>query len=88
MNETELHSRLGELFEVLTALPSAKTAKAPQKDSYLPHTPAKSSDEMMDFIRLRAKYLVFDLEATRRENRYLREMLERRSSFGEGSDPS
>ena len=29
-----------------------------------------------DFLRLSIKYLLFDLEATRRENAYLRKMLE------------
>lgn len=32
--------------------------------------------ESMDFLRLSVKYLVFDLEATRRENAYLRKMVE------------
>jgi len=30
----------------------------------------------LDFLRLHSKYLLFDLEATRRENTYLRRMLE------------
>lgn len=33
--------------------------------------------ESLDYLRLSVKYLVFDLEATRRENRYLRRMLEK-----------
>ena len=32
--------------------------------------------ESLDYLRLSVKYLVFDLEATRRENRYLRRMLD------------
>ena len=32
--------------------------------------------ESLDYLRLSIKYLVFDLEATRRENTYLRKMLE------------
>ena len=32
--------------------------------------------EALDYLRLSVKYLVFDLEATRRENAYLRRMLE------------
>ena len=32
--------------------------------------------ESLDYLRLSVKYLVFDLEATRRENRYLRRMIE------------
>ena len=35
--------------------------------------------ESLDYLRLSVKYLVFDLEATRRENAYLRRMLEQSS---------
>jgi septal ring factor EnvC (AmiA/AmiB activator) len=35
--------------------------------------------ESLDYLRLSVKYLVFDLEATRRENTYLRRMLEQSS---------
>jgi hypothetical protein len=31
--------------------------------------------ESLDYLRLSVKYLVFDLEATRRENQYLRRMI-------------
>jgi hypothetical protein len=37
-----------------------------------------SPDESMDYLGLQIKYLIFDLEATRRENRYLLRMLENR----------
>ena len=33
-------------------------------------------EKPLDYLRLSIKYLVFDLEATRRENGYLRKMLE------------
>jgi hypothetical protein len=32
--------------------------------------------ESLDYLRLSVKYLVFDLEATRRENSYLRKLLQ------------
>ena len=32
--------------------------------------------ESIDFIRLAIKYMLFDLEAMRRENQYMRQMLE------------
>ena len=32
--------------------------------------------ESLDYLRLSVKYLVFDLEATRRENAYLRRLIE------------
>jgi len=36
--------------------------------------------ESLDYLRLSVKYLVFDLEATRRENRYLRSLLDNKRS--------
>lgn len=38
-----------------------------------------SLQESLDYLRVSIKYLMFDLEATRRENAYLRKMLEERS---------
>jgi hypothetical protein len=35
--------------------------------------------ESLDYLRLSIKYLVFDLEATRRENQYLRKLLDRQA---------
>ena len=46
--------------------------------------------ESLDYLRLSVKYLVFDLEATRRENAYLRRMLEQSSRDAQrklGEDP-
>ena len=46
--------------------------------------------ESLDYLRLTVKYLVFDLEATRRENAYLRRLIERndgrKGSRGAGED--
>jgi hypothetical protein len=33
-------------------------------------------DSRFDYLRIQIKYLLFDLEATRRENKHLRKMLE------------
>ena len=88
MNEKLVHNKLGELAEIIAALPAANAEK-PSKGTYLSRAlpmSAKSSEELIDHVRLRLKYVLFDLEATRRENRYLRQMLERRSNFGEGPD--
>lgn len=40
------------------------------------------TEEMMASLRTRVKYLMFDVEATRRENQYLREMLDHGSKGG------
>lgn len=37
-----------------------------------------SLEELMDTLHLQVNYLLFDLEATRRENRYLRHIIENR----------
>ena len=38
--------------------------------------PGNELQEALDYLRLSVKYLVFDLEATRRENNYLRRIIE------------
>lgn len=38
--------------------------------------------ELLDYLRLCIKYQSFDLEATRRENEYLKKLLERKQSKG------
>jgi hypothetical protein len=43
--------------------------------------------ESLDYLRLSVKYLVFDLEATRRENAYLRRLLEQANQNADG-DPN
>jgi len=40
--------------------------------------------ESLDHLRLSVKYLVFDLEATRRENQYLRRLIE--ANGGDAND--
>lgn len=40
--------------------------------------------ESLDQLRLSVKYLVFDLEATRRENQYLRKLIEAHGDTEQG----
>ena len=82
MNEHELHGKLAELMEEISTLPPTerkKLAKAAgdtrQRHERLRAT-VSSLQESLDYLRLSIKYLMFDLEATRRENSYLRKMLE------------
>ncbi len=42
--------------------------------------------ESLDYLRLTIKYLVFDLEATRRENSYLRKLVEQANCEDEDDD--
>jgi len=39
---------------------------------------------LLDYLRVCIKYQTFDLEATRRENQYLRKLLEESNRGGEG----
>ncbi|MCH2144939.1 MAG: hypothetical protein MK082_07305 [Phycisphaerales bacterium] len=43
--------------------------------------------ESLDYLRLSVKYLVFDLEATRRENAYLRRLVEQANRERDRQDP-
>ncbi len=87
MEEQTLRQRVAELVEALRQPPKLSGPRASQ-GSYASQVPAISGDteELLDHVRLQVKYLLFDLEATRRENRYLREMLERRSHGGDEPD--
>jgi hypothetical protein len=42
--------------------------------------------DSLDYLRLSVKYLVFDLEATRRENQYLRKLLDRQNGQAPDQD--
>jgi hypothetical protein len=79
MNESSIRQALLDLNRAITALPSTSSSHQ-SSGTYLPEAPPKdlSVDESLDLLKLQIKYLLFDLEATRRENRYLRKMLESR----------
>jgi len=68
MTESEIQSKLTELMGEIGAMPGL----GPQTPAPL----ASGVQENLDGLRLGIKYLVFDLEATRRENGYLRKILE------------
>lgn len=82
MNEAEFQKRLAELVAEIETLPEGERDRLRRladetKDR---HEQIKKSvnslQESIDFLRLGIKYMLFDLEATRRENGYLRKMLE------------
>ena len=85
MNEHEFQSKLAELMGEISTLPATERSKLEkladetrQRHERLRQT-VSSLQESLDYLRLSIKYLVFDLEATRRENGYLRKMLEETS---------
>jgi septal ring factor EnvC (AmiA/AmiB activator) len=82
MNENEFQGKLAELMGEISTLPATERQKLEkladetrQRHERLRQT-VSSLQESLDYLRLSIKYLVFDLEATRRENNYLRKMLE------------
>jgi hypothetical protein len=82
MNETDFQSKLSELMGEISVLPASERRRlqkvatdTQQRHERLSRT-VGSLQESLDYLRLSIKYLVFDLEATRRENGYLRRMLE------------
>ena len=82
MDESTFQKKLGELVSEIDTLPEQDRAKlavlaeeTKQRHQELKKT-VHNLHESIDFLRLAIKYLLFDLEATRRENGYLRKMLE------------
>jgi len=82
MDEGTFEKRLAELVAEIGTLPESEREKlhvlaeeTKQRHKELKKT-VNSLHESIDFLRLSIKYLLFDLEATRRENTYLRKMLE------------
>jgi len=76
MDELVLKKRMRELVEIVAAMPQAQKAAG---GAYHPEPPRQgSSEETFEFLQLQLKYLMFDVEATRRENHYLRQLLENR----------
>ncbi len=76
MNEAALKKRLEEISEILAFLHRSGEKEDPSAQST--GLSGATLDEVLDYLRLLVKYVVFDLEATKRENGYLRRMLETR----------
>ena len=82
MNEETFQRKLAELIAEIGTLPAGERDKLEmlaeqtrERHRQLKET-VTSLQESIDFVRLSIKYLVFDLEATRRENTQLRKLLE------------
>ena len=82
MDENTFQKKLGELVKEIGTLPASQRKKLEilAEQTKQRHIELKKSvsslQESLDYLRLSIKYLLFDLEATRRENSYLRKMLE------------
>ena len=82
MNELDFQSRLSELMGEISLLPPLEREKMErmadqtrEQHEQVRQT-VSSLQESLDYLRLSIKYLVFDLEATRRENGFLKKMLD------------
>jgi hypothetical protein len=79
MDERTFHSQLAALLEGIGYLPEpSRVALARHMGGEALSTAqlAHQLGQVTDVLRLGLTYQVFDLEATRRENRYLRRILE------------
>ena len=90
MTEQEFQAKLAALMTQIGSLPETEKPKieALASETKQRHEKMKKTigelQESLDYLRLSVKYLVFDLEATRRENKYLRSLID--SSSQDGSD--
>jgi len=82
MTEQDFQTKLAELMGEITTLPQAERKKLEkladetrERHERLRQT-VSTLQESLDYLGLSIKSLVFDLEAPRRENGYLRKMLE------------
>lgn len=85
MKNSNIERRLKELVAEFGASPSPKYTKLAElaKQAQDSHKKLQKSvdslQESLDYLRVCIKYQLFDLEATRRENKYLRKLLEDRT---------
>ena len=85
MDETNLEGKLNELVKEFGGAgePPHKKLALLAKQAHDSHKRLEKSvnslQESLDYLRICIKYQLFDLEATRRENKYLRKMLEEKN---------
>ena len=82
MDETAFERSLNELVKEIGTVPSPRKKKlviVGKKNSDAQKQLKNSIGGLqnsLDYLRVSIKYILFDLESTRRENTYLRKMLE------------
>ncbi len=82
MDEQTFQNKFNELLNRINELPDdqrsriEKMANDTRERRQRIQSSVSELQEALDYLRLSVKYLVFDLEATRRENAYLRRLLE------------
>ena len=83
MKEVKLEDRLNELVKELTGVAEPRGIKSAMPDKEVQDSEPSAKDidrlqESLDYLCICVKYQLFDLEATRRENKYLKQLLEKR----------
>ncbi len=82
MDEAALREKIGEILSEAQRVPAVAEPGAGgtgQREHLHPsglRREMAALEDGLDHLRLAIKYLVFDLEATKRENRLLRELLD------------
>jgi len=86
MNEQDFKTKMSELLGQINKLPESERPQLEElaAETKTRHEKMKETlgnlQESLDHLRLTVKYLVFDLEATRRENKYLRKLIDSQDS--------
>lgn len=92
MNEQDFQAKLGELINQINNVPEGERTDLLKlaEETKSRHDRMKKTigelQDSLDYLRLSVKYLVFDLEATRRENQYLRKLLDRQAGANDQND--
>jgi hypothetical protein len=89
VDEAIFQKKLAELVEQIETLPENErerlrelAAETQERHEQIQKS-VRSLQESIDFLRVGIKYMLFDLEATRRENAQLRKMLENDQNNGQ-----
>ena len=94
MDEKAFQEKLANLMGEISTLPKGEREKLANlaEQTRERHDKMKKTvsdlQESLDYLRLSIKYLVFDLEATRRENKYLRDMINNQDEDTNNDGPS
>ena len=93
MDEQTFETKFDEILEKIDLLPEGQRdqlqslAEETRKRRTRIRASVSALQESLDYLRLTVKYLVFDLEATRRENAQLRRIVEQSNhEFRGGGD--
>ena len=84
LSDGDFHETLSHLLGEIDTLPAAQreqlreAANATRRRQDQLRATVERLQDTLDYLRLNIKYLCFDVEVTRRENQYLRKVLDER----------